>query len=83
MLERFSYPSRDLPRAFCSTDSDVFAGPHSAFADGAGSLNGMQGDEIDRSLAGAFRCASSTLCGPLANVLRAAADIPCRAGRPS
>jgi len=83
MLERFAYPSRDLPRAFCRTDSDIFTGPHSAFTDGAGGLNGVQGDEIHRSLAGALRRASSTLCGPLANVGRAAANIPCRAGRPS
>jgi len=65
----------DFARALSGTDADVLAGDGCAFADVAGGVDGVEGDEIDRAFADALGCRSGSLGGALADVAGSAADV--------
>jgi hypothetical protein len=65
----------DLSGAFGGSDADVLAGDDSAFADGSGGVDGVEGDEVAGSFADAFGCCSGALGGALADVSSSAADV--------
>src|ERR1700693_2001246 len=70
----------DLGRAFSGADSDVLAGTSGAFAEIAGGVARMQGNEISGGSGRAFAQALRPLACALANVLTALPDFLAGAG---
>jgi hypothetical protein len=65
----------DFACALGSTDAHVLAGDSCALADVAGSIDGVEGDEIACAFADALRRGSGSFGGALAYVAGSAADV--------
>jgi hypothetical protein len=66
---------RNFACALRGTDADILAGDACTFADVAGGVEGMEGDEVTGAFADAFGCCSGSLRSALADVARSAADV--------
>jgi len=79
MVEDFADPATcspgDFARALRGTDADVLAGDGCAFADVAGGVDGVEGDEIAGTFADALGCGSGSFGGAFADIAGSAADV--------
>jgi hypothetical protein len=79
MVEDFSDPATCSPGDFAcalrGTDADVLAGDGCTFADVAGGVDGVEGDEIAGTFADALGCGSCSFGGAFADIAGSAADV--------
>jgi hypothetical protein len=65
----------DFAGTLGGTDTHVLAGDGCAFADVAGGVDGVEGDEISGAFADALGCGSGSFGGAFADIASSAADV--------